>query len=103
MPKRQLIIPGGPNGAGKSSAHAELERLGFVTVPFFNPDDFARNLGGAPDTRDGRASRETLRGREVLHGRQARGRRGDVAGTDGGPFRCRAFVAPRGVPGGARS
>ena len=61
MPTRQLIILGGPNGAGKSSAHAELERLGFVTGPFLNPDNIARDLGGAPDTRDIRAGRETLR------------------------------------------
>ena len=61
MPPKQLIILGGPNGAGKSSAHAELERLGFVTGPFLNPDDIAREFDGAPSTRDIRAGRETLR------------------------------------------
>ena len=61
MPPKQLVILGGPNGAGKSSAHAELERLGFVTGPFLNPDNIARDLGGAPSTRDIRAGRETLR------------------------------------------
>ena len=61
MSTKQLIVLGGPNGAGKSSAYALLERLGFLTGPFLNPDDIARSLGGDPATRNLRAGRETLR------------------------------------------
>ena len=68
MPTRQLIIPGGPNGAGKSGAHAELERLGFVTGPFLNPDDIASSH---PIARTGTKKQENTMGIIVEWGPKA--------------------------------
>ena len=43
-----------------------LNGIGFVTGPFLNPDNIARDLGGAPSTRDkGGADSEGAAGGEL--------------------------------------